>query len=248
MIDHNMPLNSVNLELAMQGSIFNLLAPKLGLGKQAKTAQKTPQVRLSELVKGSKSLDAEQHLFRQEDEFKALYLVQSGAFKSYRLTTSGKEVVTGLYFPGDVIGVGGLAQQQHFYSVSALQDSRVCEIPFARLLQDSVANSDVLLTMLSLISQEFSADQHLRQLPTKSIKSAVASLLLNLSSRLGSSRVPTLCFELPMSRADIANLLGVSSEAVCREFTRLKQEGVLEVKRKKIYISDIDELYALANE
>ncbi|MBS3797934.1 helix-turn-helix domain-containing protein [Pseudoalteromonas sp. BDTF-M6] len=51
-----------------------------------------------------------------------------------------------------------------------------------------------------------------------------------------------------MSRADIANLLGVSSEAVCREFTRLKQEGVLEVKRKKIYISDIDELYALANE
>ncbi|MEM0514817.1 helix-turn-helix domain-containing protein [Pseudoalteromonas sp. YIC-827] len=60
--------------------------------------------------------------------------------------------------------------------------------------------------------------------------------------------MPTLCFELPMSRTDTANLLGVSSEAVCREFTRLKHEGVLEVQRKKIYISDLDELYALASE
>lgn len=51
-----------------------------------------------------------------------------------------------------------------------------------------------------------------------------------------------------MSRTDTANLLGVSSEAVCREFTRLKHEGVLEVQRKKIYISDLDELYALASE
>ncbi|MCG9740263.1 helix-turn-helix domain-containing protein [Shewanella insulae] len=189
---------------------------------------------LTSVTKRFRHLKAEQYLLRQQDQFDSLFVVKKGALKSYRLTPEGEEIVTGFYLEGDVIGAGGLGNHKHFYSVVALEPSSLYEIPFAKLLQQSAMEPIVQQLMLKLLSQEMQADQSLRLIQLKQVKAAIASLILNISNRLTATQIT-----LPMSRVDIANLLGVASETVCREFTRLQKQGLLSVNRKHIVINDL---------
>ncbi|MXR67671.1 helix-turn-helix domain-containing protein [Shewanella sp. JBTF-M18] len=193
------------------------------------------------VTKRFRHLNAEQYLLRQQDSFESLFVVKKGALKSYRLTPEGEEIVTGFYLEGDVIGAGGLGNQKHFYSVVALEPASLYEIPFAKLLQLSTMEPIVQQLMLKLLSQEMQADQSLRLIQLKQVKAAIASLILNMANRLTTTQLT-----LPMSRVDIANLLGVASETVCREFTRLQKQGLLSVNRKHIVINDLPQLQQAA--
>ena len=73
------------------------------------------------------------HLFRQGDEFKSLFIIRSGATKSYRTSINGEEQGVSFFLPGEMLGLDGLHTKQYTNSVIALEDTLVCEYPFREL-------------------------------------------------------------------------------------------------------------------
>jgi len=103
--------------------------------------------------------------------------------------------------------------------------------------------------LMHIIGREVHQDQeHLVMIGRKVALERLAIFLHSLSLRLRRMRRDPHCFELPMSRRDLANYLGLVIETVSRLFSRLSELGVIEVRRKTIRILDPARLQALAGE
>lgn len=205
-------------------------------------------VRLDEIVQRGRPLQKNEHLYREGDEFSAVYAVRSGAIKAYRITGDGQEQVTGFYFPGEILGMDGISKDSYASSAKALETSAVCEIPFNRLEELSAQMPSLQRHFFQLMSQEITSDQQLITLLSKnSAEERVAALLISISARNARRKLSKSNFRLPMSRTDIGNFLGLTVETVSRVISRFNKQGLIEVESKEINLLDIDGLKKVAN-
>jgi CRP/FNR family transcriptional regulator len=158
------------------------------------------------------------------------------------------EQVTGFYLPGEIFGMDGIAHTHHISSAVALETSSICEIPFNRLEELSLALPNLQRHFFQLMSREIINDQRLVALIGKnSAEERLATLLLSISTRNAQRSLSEVRFRLPMSRADIGNYLGLTVETVSRIFGRFQKQHLLKVDKKEIEILDLDGLQELAN-
>jgi len=205
--------------------------------------------RIATFIKKPQVYRKNQHIYHQSHSFEAFYAVRSGAVKTYALTEEGEELITGFYLPGEVIGLDGLWADEYQNSAVALNSSSVCMVDFKQLMQMNQQIPELQHKILRLMSREINSDQQmLHVLSRKSAESRLAIFLLNYSERLKPLKLSANSFQLPMSRGDISSLLGMAIETVCREFTHLQKQGILEVSRKDIRIVNIDQLRKIAGQ
>jgi CRP/FNR family transcriptional regulator len=203
---------------------------------------------LDRIIQRSRPLQKGDHLYRQNEEFRSVYAVRSGSVKGYSITDNGQEQVTGFYFPGEVLGMDGIAKNHHASSARALETSSICEIPFDQLGELSQSLPNLQRHFFQLMSQEIAADQQmLTQLSKNTADQRVATLLLSISARHKRRKLSAANFRLPMSRTDIGNYLGLTVETVSRVFSRFQKLGVLGVDNKEIAIVDPEGLQTMAN-
>lgn len=203
---------------------------------------------LDNIIKRSKPMKKGEHLFRASDPFHSIYAVRSGTIKTYTVTEDGEEQVTGFYLPGEILGVDGIGTDAHSNSAKSLETSAVCEIPFEKLEELSVAIPSLQHHFFKLMSQEIQSDQQLIMLLSKkSAEERIASLLLSISTRHQKRGLSPAAFRLPMSRNDIGNFLGLAVETVSRVFTRLQKQGVIAVDGKEVEILDRSHLCHVSN-
>ena len=203
--------------------------------------------RLDSIIQRSKPLRKGNHIYRENEAFTSVFAVRSGSVKAYKITGDGKEQVTGFYFPGEILGVDGIAKNSHVVSAKALETASVCEIPFKRLAELSTKLPSLQRHFFRLMSQEITHDQQLITLLSKnSAEQRIASLLISISTRSAKLKLSATSFRLPMSRTDIGNYLGLTVETVSRIFSRFQKSGLLEVENKEIRILDITEMEKLS--
>lgn len=94
---------------------------------------KSEIVQLDEIIERNRPLRKGEHLYRQRDEFRSVFAVRSGSFKSYVLGPDGQSRVTSFFMPGEIIGMDGIGNRIHGVSTMALEHSSICEIPFSQL-------------------------------------------------------------------------------------------------------------------
>ena len=205
--------------------------------------------KLDQVVQVKKTLEREQALYAAGQPFRALYVVRSGAFKSYAVDNEGETQVLGFHLPGEIMGLDAIAGGRHQCSAEALLHSSACEVPYDRLEQVARELPGLQQQLLRVISREVQQDQrHLVMIGRKIALERLAIFLHSLSQRLERVRRDPHSFELPMSRRDLANYLGLVIETVSRLFSRLAELGVIEVERRTIRILDPARLRALAGE
>ena len=213
-----------------------------GLSEKA-TAQ------LEALIECRKSLGSGESLYRINSPFRSLYFVRSGGFKAYSLSSDGEERISRFYLPGDVIGLEAIDQGRYPGAVQALGSSSVCELPYRQLELLAREETAIQRWLLSLMSREIAAQQQQMSLISKRCAQArLAALLLQLSRRQQDCGLSKQEFELRMSRHDIGNYLGLTTETVSRLFTQFKNLGVIAVQRKQIRIDDLTALLQLSGE
>jgi len=78
-------------------------------------------------------LKSGQALFRAGEAFDSVYLVRTGFVKTVVLLEDGREQVTGLHMPGEMLGMSGLASGKHVSDAIALDDTEICVVPYERL-------------------------------------------------------------------------------------------------------------------
>jgi CRP/FNR family transcriptional regulator len=203
---------------------------------------------LDRIIQRGRPYQREEHIYRAGDAFHAVYAVRSGAIKTFAVTDQGVEQVTGFYLPGEIFGMDGIAHTHHISSALALETSAVCEIPFNRLEDLSIALPNLQRHFFQLMSREIINDQRLVALIGKnSADERLATLLMSISARNAKRNLSELRFRLPMSRADIGNYLGLTVETVSRVFSRFQKQRLLKVDKKEIEILDLGGLQELAN-
>jgi CRP/FNR family transcriptional regulator len=203
--------------------------------------------KLDDIIQRGRPLQKGEHLYRAGEAFKSVYAIRSGTLKSIHVTNSGEEQVTGFYLPGEIIGMDGIAQNQHTNSAIALETAAICEIPFTHLEDLSIQLPTLQRHFFKLMSKEITEDQQLITLLSKnSAEERIASLLLSISSRNHIRKFSATNFRLPMSRSDIGNYLGLTIETVSRVFSRLQKSNLLSVDKREIIILDMNALKTIA--
>lgn len=199
--------------------------------------------RLDRLRFGRSKVKAGQALYHAGDRFAFIYAVRSGTFKSSLMLADGREQVSGFQMAGELMGLDGVAHGTHASGTIALEDSEICAIPYAHLTELTSESSGLQHVVGRLMSREIVREHSLMLLlGSMNAEERLAAFLLNLSQRLKARGYSPSEFHLRMSRAEIGSYLGMKLETVSRTFSAFQQQGLLEVDKRHIRITDLDGL------
>ena len=193
----------------------------------------------------------EQHSYRKGEvinhegekitDFKYL---KSGLVKLFRRTPSGNEQVVTITKPFEFVSnMNIFSEERYRYSVAAVEDSVICVVKLDFIKELSLKNGGFALGLLSKISKIndkiISQTLDIRQ---KNLVGRVAYVLLYFTKEIYNTRV----FDLPVSRKEIADYIGMSTANVIRTLSDFKREGIIRVFGKTIEVVDLSRLETMS--
>ncbi|UOO82440.1 fumarate/nitrate reduction transcriptional regulator Fnr [Uruburuella testudinis] len=194
---------------------------------------------LDAVIRQSRRLKKGEYLFRAGEPFTSLYAIRTGFFKTTVASQDGRDQVTGFFMSGELIGMDGICSHVHSCDAVALEDSEVCELPFAHMEELGQNIPSLQTHFFRLMSREIVRDQGVMLLlGNMRAEERLAAFLLNLSNRLYSRGFAANDFILRMSREEIGSYLGLKLETVSRTLSKFHHEGLILVEHKHIKILD----------
>jgi CRP/FNR family transcriptional regulator len=188
-------------------------------------------------------LQPDEHLLRQRSGFNDLYLVLSGTLKTYTVNRQGNERVRGFHFAGDPIGLDGIAGGSHHFNVMALEETMVRRVPFEHVTRVMARGTRASADLLRWLSGEILAMNELTY--DYPARDRLACFLLTMLRKTPDPVHPNRV-RLVMARADIGNYLGMATETVSRNITRMTSEGLIAARGRNIDLLDSEALRRLA--
>ncbi|NKB54972.1 MAG: helix-turn-helix domain-containing protein [Alphaproteobacteria bacterium] len=175
-----------------------------------------------------------------------LFNITGGTVRLYKLLPDGRRQITGFLSSGDFLGIA--LNESYAYSAEAVDPVMVCRFPRRKLesLLDEFPHLEKRL--LGLASNELAqAQDQMVLLGRKTAKEKVVSFLLALSRRQEVNGGALTPVALPMSRSDIADYLGLTTETVSRTFSSLKRDQSIRIEEGgNIALPDIEALETIA--
>ncbi len=166
--------------------------------------------------------------------------LKSGLVKLFRRTSDGKEQVITITRPFEFVSnLSIFSEDKYKYSVSALEDSIVCSVRLDFIRELFLKNGEFAISLMTRISKI--TDKIISQtldIRLKNLAGRVAFVLLYFTNDIYKSRV----FDLPVSRKEIADYIGMSSANVIRTLSDFKRDGIIKVYGKTIEVVDINKL------
>jgi len=170
------------------------------------------------------NFDRSATIFHEGDDADYSYKVVSGAVRLSKMTSDGRRQVAEFALPGDFIGLNWL--NEHAMTAETLTDVTLIAYTRGRLERLGDENQAIRAELFSTLRHDlWAAQNHLVLLGRQSALERVACFLLSMLER--SRSADKTIIQVPMTRRDIADYLGLTIETVCRMLTRLKQSGVI---------------------
>jgi CRP/FNR family nitrogen fixation transcriptional regulator len=170
----------------------------------------------------------EQDIYVQEEPSETFYRVVSGSARKYLVRADGRRQLVDFYLPGDFFGF--TPRVRHKLAVQAVADGTLIAL-YPRHRVETLAQEDPA-TAHEIFTQSFAAIARLQDqmlvVGTMTAQEKVREFLVYFCDRISAGRDDSLA--LPISRYDIADMLGISSETVCRAFTDLQERGVISLQ------------------
>ena len=160
-------------------------------------------------------------IYGENEPVDYVYKVVSGSVRTYKIFDDGRRQIGDFYFPGDVFGLELGAEHQ--FSAEAIDKCVILVVKRSALVALAARDGDVARRLWSYTAGELSRLQKHMLLLTKSAEERVAYFLLEMAER----RATAEAVELPMSRQDIADYLGLTIETVSRTLTHLQTTATI---------------------
>lgn len=171
-------------------------------------------------------------------------MVEKGKIKVFKLSFEGKEQILHIYGPGHLFGEVPAFSGNNFPATSmALEKTRIIFLPrkkFIDLITQAPALAMNLLGDLSMRLREFTIQ--VENLSLKEVPARLAAYILTLSKEQENENQVTL----PISKAQLSNLIGTTPETVSRVFKKMTDADLIDVQTKTIIIQDFDGLSDLS--
>lgn len=202
--------------------------------------------KLDKVIVRRRRIKRDESLYKRGDAFRNLYAIRFGHVKTYHVNAAGDAQITGFHMAGDLLGMDAISGAHHCDAV-ALEDSEVCEIPFARLEELFSEIPALQRHFHRTMSQEIMREQNVMLLlGNMRAEQRFAVFLVNLASRYAMRGYASTSMQLRMSREEIGNYLGLTIESISRLLSRFKSHGLLQVDRREITLLDLAKLKSLA--
>jgi len=176
-----------------------------------------------ELAGVTMSFDANAEIFGEGEAADYVYKVLSGSVRTYRVLNDGRRQITAFHLPGDVFGLEWA--EDHSCSAEAINQATMLVVKRSALLAAADREASVARQLWRLTARALRQSQDHSMLLIKSAQERVASFLLEMAGRLSG----TPAVELPMTRQDIADYLGLTIETVSRTLTQLQGAATIEL-------------------
>jgi|UPI00055D1F03 CRP/FNR family nitrogen fixation transcriptional regulator len=160
-------------------------------------------------------------IYAQGETADALYRVEFGAVRVYRLHTDGRRQIVAFYFAGETFGLE--AGRTHSFFAEATVHTGLAT--FSSFAGEVVTQELMTLALRSMLH----AQEHLLVVSRQSAIEKLGAFLLDVAERQGDLEH----IDLQMTRVDIGEYLGMTIETVSRSFSKLRDEGILRLHGAK---------------
>lgn len=183
-----------------------------------------------------------------EDSNERVFILQSGRMRLFKVVDD-RELTLDVVGAGTMFGEGALtAQRVRETYAQAMEPSDVCVMTSDQLERLIVERPEVGVQIVHLLSERLRRyETRLGDITLKDVLARLASLILSLVDSEGVvTRASQLKIPNHYTHQQLGTMIGATREAVTRAFTRLQDEGVVELRRRLIHVADADALKQLA--
>ena len=193
-------------------------------------AERNPLAESIHLMGVTMSYPRNVEIFGEDEPADYVYKVVSGSVRTYKILSDGRRQVCGFYLPGDCCGLQ--FSEEHTFSAEAITDTKVLVVKRSALTALADRDAAVGRELFALTARELRRMQEQVLLLVKSAQERVASFLVEMSERAAAGNA----IELPMSRQDIADYLGLTIETVSRTLTSLEHCAAIELPTSRCIV------------
>ncbi len=187
-----------------------------------------------------RSFVPDQYIFWDGDAPDRFYIIVDGKIKVLKHSSLGKEFVIAFFGPGEMFGEVAVFENKPYpASAQAAAQTRVLGIKREDFLSFLAGRPEVAIRIISVLGGRLrDAQSRLRDLSGERVEQRIARILLMLSSKLGTV--------IPLTRQEVADMAGTTTETAIRVMSRLKSGGIIRSVRGRITILDMAKLRLLS--
>lgn len=190
----------------------------------------------------------EETIYYTGEQAERLFVVAAGKVKLLRHTLSGKDILLDVLKLGDFFGTLSTLDVDE-YSETAVALTTVCTLSistddFRHILEKYPSVSVAVLNTMS--SRLLEAQDMVHQLSAHTVEQRIAFTLLKLAQKLGEKNEIGLLIQMPLSRDDLAMMVGTTTESASRVMSQLQKDGLIRSGRQWVAITDLEGLRSLS--
>jgi CRP/FNR family nitrogen fixation transcriptional regulator len=179
----------------------------------------------------TRTVAKDEEIFAEGERPAFIYKVVSGAVRTFKLLSDGRRQIDAFHLPGDIFGIE--TGEEHRFTAEALGDATIVlyrRSSFGALALDcGELSQQIVSAMMRSLEQ---AQNHMLLLGRKNALEKVATFLLVLAKRISKDdRI-----DLPMSRLDMADHLGLTIETISRSLTQLERKGIIDLPTHRLIV------------
>lgn len=219
-------------------SCFSLVPVFQGMNKE--------ELRTIQAVIKSSVYKKGDYIFREGERSESLFVVRKGLIKLTKLNDEGREQIIRLLFPGDFLGQFALLQNSnHYANAEALEQTTICSIEKHAFLTTLENNPTMALHFINALNNSlFFADEWMSLLSLMEVEKRLARVILLFIEK---GKILDNQFTLPISKKDLASLIGTTPETLSRKLLLFVEQGLIAVKqRREIQVINLSKLQQLA--
>lgn len=197
------------------------MVPQIGIDTELLAGQ--PQTASAQFT-----YHAEEEIYGEDEPAEFVYKVVSGAVRSYKLLADGRRQIGAFHLPGDLFGLE--ASNTHQLTAEAVVETKV--VLLKRRSLEALAAQDVQIAykLWTAAAENLRcAESRMLLLGRKTAQERVASFLVEMDDRCGGTGM----IDLPMSRRDVADYLGLTLETVSRAISQMRSHGLLRLSNAR---------------
>ena len=189
-------------------------------------------------------------IYHSGDRAANLYVVAAGKIKLLRHTPSGQDVLLDILAPGDFFGSLTTASNEVLPDTAQAQTAAcvlaITSKQFRELLRQYAGVAVAVLDITAARLQE--AQESVQQLSAYPVEQRLAVTLIKLVDKLGEPNELGLLIQMPLSREDLAQMIGSTTETVSRTMSQFQKEGLIQSGRQWVAVSDRSRLEQIAQD
>jgi len=177
-----------------------------------------------------------------------IYILKTGRVKIAQSTDEGKELIKAILYPGEIFGECGLSGAEMYLNEATALDQEVlvCAMDIKHLKSLMTMHPTLGLAVTASLGKKLARlDRKLDSLIFKDAQGRIVDLLFRMAKDYGQKNGNSTLIEHNLTHQDLANLTATSRQTVTTILNELSTAGLIRMERKKVFVKDINALFAV---